>query len=211
MAAGGLLKQHYSDFIMGMMASQITSLTIVYSTVYSGTDHRKHQNLQVTGVRSENSPVTGEFPAKRYSNAENVFIWWHHHKDPEYKPHWYWPSLPWIFNFQNQKCDIIYLYFTLKKSAFAAGWWLLYRMWTLFFNKLVILITCPVIHISYSAWLLGRSSGPWLSDPRSWCTPGCHIGAWCWHIWILHHESLMKFNLCCSQHSCFRWLLWPMI
>ena len=29
---------------MGAMASLITSLTIVYSTVYSGTDHRKHQS-----------------------------------------------------------------------------------------------------------------------------------------------------------------------
>ena len=28
---------------MGSMASQITSLTIVYSAVYSGTDQRKHQ------------------------------------------------------------------------------------------------------------------------------------------------------------------------
>ena len=35
---------HYSDVIMGAMASQITSLTIVYSTVYSGADQRKHQN-----------------------------------------------------------------------------------------------------------------------------------------------------------------------
>ena len=35
---------HYSDAIMGTIASQITSLTIVYSTVYSGTDQRKHQN-----------------------------------------------------------------------------------------------------------------------------------------------------------------------
>ena len=29
---------------MGEMASQITSLTIVYLTVYSGADQRKHQN-----------------------------------------------------------------------------------------------------------------------------------------------------------------------
>ena len=35
---------HYSDVIMGAMASQITSLTIVYSTVYSGADLRKHQS-----------------------------------------------------------------------------------------------------------------------------------------------------------------------
>ena len=34
---------HYSDVIMGVMASQI-SLTIVYSTVYSGADQRKHQS-----------------------------------------------------------------------------------------------------------------------------------------------------------------------
>ena len=30
------LSIHYSDVIMGAIASQITSLTIVYSTVYSG-------------------------------------------------------------------------------------------------------------------------------------------------------------------------------
>ena len=35
--------EHYNGVIMGAMASQITSLTIVYSTVYSGADQRKHQ------------------------------------------------------------------------------------------------------------------------------------------------------------------------
>ena len=35
---------HYSDVIMSALASQITSLAIVYSTVYSGTDQRKHQS-----------------------------------------------------------------------------------------------------------------------------------------------------------------------
>ena len=35
---------HYDDVIMGAMASQITSLTIVYSTVYSDADQRKHQS-----------------------------------------------------------------------------------------------------------------------------------------------------------------------
>ena len=36
---------HYNDIIMSVMASQITSLTIVYSTVYSGADQRKHQSF----------------------------------------------------------------------------------------------------------------------------------------------------------------------
>ena len=36
--------QHYNDIIMSAMASQITSLTIAYSTVYSGADQRKHKS-----------------------------------------------------------------------------------------------------------------------------------------------------------------------
>ena len=40
---------YYNDVIMSPMASQITSLTIVYPTVYSGADRRKHQKLRVTG------------------------------------------------------------------------------------------------------------------------------------------------------------------
>ena len=39
---------------MGEMASQITSLTVVYSAVYSGENQRKHQS----------SPVKGEFPVQ---------------------------------------------------------------------------------------------------------------------------------------------------
>ena len=37
-------KVHYSDVIMDSIASQITSLTIVYSTIYSDADQRKHQS-----------------------------------------------------------------------------------------------------------------------------------------------------------------------
>ena len=33
----------------------------------------------LTGLCDGNSPVTGEFPAQRASNAENVSIWWCHH------------------------------------------------------------------------------------------------------------------------------------
>ena len=35
---------HYNDVIMGTMASQITGISIVYSTVCSGADQRKHQS-----------------------------------------------------------------------------------------------------------------------------------------------------------------------
>ena len=69
--------EHYNDVIMGAMASQLTNLTIVYSTVYSVFSRRS--KLRVTGLCKGNSPVTGEFPAQMASNAENVSIWWRHH------------------------------------------------------------------------------------------------------------------------------------
>ena len=40
----GTRKSHYCDVIMGAMVSQITRLTIVYATVYSDADQRKHQS-----------------------------------------------------------------------------------------------------------------------------------------------------------------------
>ena len=76
--------RHYSDIIMGAIASQITSLMIVYSTFYSDADQRKHQKLCVTGLCARNSPGTGEFSAQMASNTENVSIWWCHHEKPHF-------------------------------------------------------------------------------------------------------------------------------
>ena len=39
---------------------------------------KKTLKLRVTSPCAGNSPVTGEFPAQRASNAENVSIWWRH-------------------------------------------------------------------------------------------------------------------------------------
>ena len=61
-AVNNKLWKHYNDVIMGAIASQITSLTIVYSTVYSDADQRKHQSSVslafVQGIhrRTVNSP-----------------------------------------------------------------------------------------------------------------------------------------------------------
>ena len=40
----GYMNIHHGDVIMGAIASQITSRTVVYSTVYSDADQRKHQS-----------------------------------------------------------------------------------------------------------------------------------------------------------------------
>ena len=70
---------HYiNDAIMSAIASKITSLTNVYSTVYSDADQRKHQSsASLAFVRwihrwAVNSP-------HRASNAENASIWCRHH------------------------------------------------------------------------------------------------------------------------------------
>ena len=69
---------HYIDVMMTTVASQITSLTVVYSIVYSGAGQRKHQSpASLAFVRGIHR--AGEFPAQRASNAENVSIWWRHH------------------------------------------------------------------------------------------------------------------------------------
>ena len=55
---------------MGAIASQITSLTIVYSTVYSDADQRKHQS---------SASLAFAVNSQMASYAENVSIQWRHH------------------------------------------------------------------------------------------------------------------------------------
>ena len=74
-----LIPKHYGDDIMGAIASQITSLTIVYSTIYSDADQRKHQSSASLAICVGNSPGTSEFPTQMSSNVENVSICWRNH------------------------------------------------------------------------------------------------------------------------------------
>ena len=63
---------HYDDIIMGPIASQITSLTIVYPIVYSSSDQRKHQSSAslafVRGIHRGpvNSPHKGPVTRKMF-------------------------------------------------------------------------------------------------------------------------------------------------
>ena len=73
---------HYDDVIMTMLASQITSLTVVYSIVYSGVNQRKHQ-----------------------SSASLAFVW-EIHRGPVNFPH-KWPVTRKMFPFD----DVIMWYY----------------------------------------------------------------------------------------------------
>ena len=65
---------------MGAIASQITRLTSVLLIRLFKRRSKKTAKLRVTGLCAGNSPVTGEFPAQMASNAENVSVWWRHHR-----------------------------------------------------------------------------------------------------------------------------------
>ena len=70
---------HNSDVKMDAMASQITSLTIVYSTVYSDANQRKHQNsASLAFVRGlHGGPVNSphKWPVTRPSTTD---LWYDH-------------------------------------------------------------------------------------------------------------------------------------
>ena len=72
---------HYSDVIMSAMATQTPGVSIVYSTVFTGVDQRKHlSSVSLTFVKGIHYLlVIGKFPTGRASNVENVSIWWRHH------------------------------------------------------------------------------------------------------------------------------------
>ena len=71
-----VLVVHYGDVIMGAIASQINSLAIVYSTVYSDAHQRKHQ-----------------------SSASLAFVWGNH-QGPVNSPH-KWPVTWKMFPFDD--------------------------------------------------------------------------------------------------------------
>ena len=55
---------------MNAMESQITGVSVVYSTVSSDTSWKKISKLRVTAPFEGNSVVTGEFHAQTASNVE---------------------------------------------------------------------------------------------------------------------------------------------
>ena len=82
---------HYDDVIMGTIASQITSLTSVYSTVYSGAGQSKHQSSAslafVWGIHRGpvNSPHKWPVTRKMFPFDDVIMLWvrklWSNHNN----------------------------------------------------------------------------------------------------------------------------------
>ena len=98
---------HYDDVRMGAIASQITSLTIVYSTVYSDVDQSKHQS------------------------SASLAIVWKIHRGPVNYPHKR-PVTRKMFPFDdvimvNSQMDRYHSYFPLHKNLWHKNGKLLYK------------------------------------------------------------------------------------
>ena len=78
----GLGIHHYNGVIMGAITSQITNFTIVYSTVYSDPDQRKHQNSAslafVQGIHRwpVNSPHKWPVTWKVFPFDDVIMMYW---------------------------------------------------------------------------------------------------------------------------------------
>ena len=106
---------HYDDVIMTMLASQITSLTVVYSIVYSGVNQRKHQ-----------------------SSASLAFVW-EIHRGPMNFPH-KWPVTRKMFPFD----DVIMFNGSLAilpPMSFIGHGWIIASHWKQFKLRIHGLIT----------------------------------------------------------------------
>ena len=70
---------HYCDGILGAMASQITSLTICLLNRLLRRRPKKNIKAPRHWPLWGEFTGTGELPAQKASNAENISIWWRHH------------------------------------------------------------------------------------------------------------------------------------
>ena len=77
-----MFHMHYNDIIMGAMAPQITRLTIVYPTVYSGANQRKRQSFAslafVLGIHQwrVNSPHKWPVTRQMYPFNDVIMEYW---------------------------------------------------------------------------------------------------------------------------------------
>ena len=105
---------HYCDVIMGRIASQITSLTSVYSIVYSEADQRKHQSSAslafVRGIHRwpVNSPHKWPVARKMFPFDDAIIFWIEFITTMQSTgndwPPWYWQILSILFDTGRGRC-----------------------------------------------------------------------------------------------------------
>ena len=145
---------HYDDVIMSTIASQITNLTIVYSTVYSDADQRKHQ-----------------------SSPSLAFVWGIHRGpvSPVNSPH-KWPVTRKMFPFD----DVIMPYNDFKCISLYENWCTFIHITLKFVPKVPI----DIISIGLDNGLVPNKDRPLSYPVMSQFTNTYALPtSMCWNIW----------------------------
>ena len=78
-----------------MTFSALLALCEGNPTITGGFPHKgQWRGALMLSLISARTPVTGEFPAQRASNAENVSVWWRHHVP--FAVEWHWSMMWWM-------------------------------------------------------------------------------------------------------------------
>ena len=81
---------------------------------------KKTSKLRITEFYEGNSTVTGEFPAQRASNVENVFVWWYHNSSQTILVKW-GPDVLWWRNSLDHLSIITGLLYELRNGSSYSG------------------------------------------------------------------------------------------
>ena len=127
--------RHYNDVTMDTMASQIVSLAIVYSTVYSGIDQRKHQS------------------SASLASVRGIHRW------PVNSPH-KWPVTRKMFPFDDVIMFLLPRYINIALLGFQTKY-IIYeykQMYQLAYN--LVLSTSSILWWSHEVWISFLDHGP---------------------------------------------------
>ena len=132
-----ITRMHYSDVIMSAMTSQTSSFLVVYSTVCSGADHKKHQHSVSIVFVGVIHPGPANSP----------------HKGPIMRK-----MLPFDYVIIDLKCEVRHipnLTLILDDHFFHYKWWWIYITW----NTHEITVQCLTVNIyiyitGTHSWLL---------------------------------------------------------
>ena len=128
---------------------------------------KKTSKLRVTGLCVGNSPVTGEFPAQRASNAENDSIWRRHHVFGLLHRNW---SDGMIVH-THVLCSLTLIWWLLVQEAVVQGWGLLSRFPPFRYFPHFSTVSKHTLDIEYHVYI-------WQLSPQLSCVDTCQIWKW---------------------------------
>ena len=167
-----------------------------------GRRSKKTSKIRVTGLCAGNSPVTGEFPAQKASNAENVSIWWRTHDNVS---KWYEVYHP--LNFLCDGCHVWPICHVWRKSCvtdakcYGCHVWPICHVWRMSCVTDVKCDGCHVWRMSLYTHSLAAVTSEYLGPVTNNQRHGAHFIFKSHKISFVHksHFCLWIISKCCTK------------